>query len=68
MHALRLHEYRPVFELHVSKINRELLQRLLQNDAAMVHYYAADLATLKRNRAEPSGNLIFVFTSNGRLR
>lgn len=41
--------------LHVSKINRELLQRLLQNDAAMVHYYAADLATLKRNRAEPSG-------------
>ena len=35
--------------LHVSKINRELLQRLLQNDAAMV------LATLKRNRAEPSG-------------
>ncbi|SLR19113.1 Uncharacterized protein conserved in bacteria [Klebsiella pneumoniae] len=40
---------------HVSKINRELLQRLLQNDAAMVHYYAADLATLKRNRAEPSG-------------
>lgn len=54
--------------LHVSKINRELLQRLLQNDAAMVHYYAADLATLKRNRAEPSGNLIFVFTSNGRLR
>ncbi len=49
-------EYRPVFRgLHVSKINRELLQRLLQNDAAMVHYYAADLATLKRNRAEPSG-------------
>lgn len=41
--------------LHVSKINRELLQRLLKNDAAMVHYYAADLATLKRNRAEPSG-------------
>lgn len=42
--------------LHVSKINRELLQRLRQNDAAMVlHYYAADLATLKRNRAEPSG-------------
>ena len=41
--------------LHVSKINRELLQRLLQNDTAMVHYYAADLATLKRNRAEPSG-------------
>ncbi|HCI6092103.1 TPA: DUF1062 domain-containing protein [Klebsiella pneumoniae] len=41
--------------LHVSKINRELLQRLLQNDAAMVHYYAADLGTLKRNRAEPSG-------------
>ncbi|HBY1533236.1 TPA: DUF1062 domain-containing protein [Klebsiella pneumoniae] len=41
--------------LHVSKINCELLQRLLQNDAAMVHYYAADLATLKRNRAEPSG-------------
>ena len=41
--------------LHVSKINRELLQRLLQNDAAMVHYYAADLATLKRNCAEPSG-------------
>lgn len=56
MHALRLHlEYRPVSRLHVSKINRELLQRLLQNDAAMVHYYAADLATLKRNRAEPSG-------------
>lgn len=41
--------------LHVSKINRKLLQRLMQNDAAMVHYYAADLATLKRNRAEPSG-------------
>lgn len=41
--------------LHVSKINRELLQRLMQNDAAMVHYYAADLATLKRNRTEPSG-------------
>ncbi|VFS43026.1 Uncharacterized protein conserved in bacteria [Serratia liquefaciens] len=41
--------------LHVSKINRELLQRLLQNDTAMVHYYAADLATLKRNRSEPSG-------------
>ncbi|HBQ0382285.1 TPA: DUF1062 domain-containing protein [Klebsiella variicola] len=41
--------------LHVSKINRELLQCLRQNDAAMVHYYAADLATLKRNRAEPSG-------------
>lgn len=41
--------------LHVSKINRKLLQRLMQNDAAMVHYYAADLATLKRNGAEPSG-------------
>ena len=41
--------------LHVSKINRELLQRLLQNDAAMVHYYAAELATLKRNRAERAG-------------
>ena len=41
--------------LHVSKINRKLLQGLMQNDAAMVHYYAADLATLKRNRAEPSG-------------
>ncbi len=69
MHALRLHLNIALFSrLHVSKINRELLQRLLQNDAAMVHYYAADLATLKRNRAEPSGNLIFVFTSNGRLR
>nr|WP_289712396.1 DUF1062 domain-containing protein [Citrobacter amalonaticus] len=41
--------------LHVSKINRELLQRLRQNDAAMVRYYAADIATLKRNRAELSG-------------
>lgn len=56
MHALRLHPNIALFSvLHVSKINRELLQRLLQNDAAMVHYYAADLATLKRNRAEPSG-------------
>ncbi|WP_200780644.1 DUF1062 domain-containing protein [Klebsiella oxytoca] len=41
--------------LHVSKINRELLQRLRQNDVAMVRYYAADIATLKRNRAEVSG-------------
>lgn len=56
MHALRLHPNIALFSRlpYVSKINRELLQRLLQNDAAMVHYYAADLATLKRNRAEPS--------------
>ncbi len=35
MHALRLHRNIALFSvLHVSKINRELLQRLLQNDAA----------------------------------
>ncbi|VCX63573.1 hypothetical protein BANRA_05290 [Klebsiella pneumoniae] len=38
--------------LHVSKINRELLQRLLQNDAAMV---IMPLTSRRCNRAEPSG-------------
>ena len=62
MHALRLHlEYRPVFQAYSKARTWNAVPDtitwygLLQNDAAMVHYYAADLATLKRNRAEPSG-------------
>ncbi|POT56149.1 hypothetical protein C3432_19430 [Citrobacter amalonaticus] len=41
--------------LHVSKINPELYQRLMANDAATVRHFAGDKATLKRNNAELSG-------------
>lgn len=41
--------------LHVSKINRELCQRLMANDADTVNDFAYDRATLKRNNAELSG-------------
>ncbi|NKC97730.1 DUF1062 domain-containing protein [Escherichia coli] len=41
--------------LHVSKIDRQLYHRLMTNDAATIQHFASDIAILKRNNAELSG-------------